>query len=66
LSAGQSAVEAMQKAKIRLYCRSPKCKESTREEGNDEAVHPIILPYVYRYLVNELASMNVKLKLEVK
>lgn len=66
LSAGQTAAEAIQKAKIRLYCRSPICKESIREEGNDEAVHPIILPYVYRYLVNELASMNVKLKLEIK
>jgi DNA-directed RNA polymerase I subunit RPA2 len=35
-------------------------------EGNDEAVEPIILPYVYRYLVNELAAMNVRLKLEIK
>lgn len=66
LSAGQSATEAMNKAKIRLFCRSPKCKESIRDEGNDEAVQPIILPYVYRYLVNELASMNVKLTMEIK
>ena len=66
LSAGQSASEAMHKAKIRLYCRSPKCKERIQDEGNDEAVQPIVLPYVYRYLVNELASMNVKLKLDIK
>jgi DNA-directed RNA polymerase I subunit RPA2 len=66
LSAGQTAMEAMNKAKIRLFCRSPKCKETTRDEGNDEAVQPIILPYVYRYLVNELASMNVKLSMEIK
>jgi DNA-directed RNA polymerase I subunit RPA2 len=29
-------------------------------------VEPIILPYVYRYLANELAGMNVKMKLEIK
>eukprot|EP00934_Nitzschia_sp_Nitz4_P004474 Nitzschia sp. Nitz4//scaffold35_size145790//31425//35153//NITZ4_003015-RA/size145790-processed-gene-0.227-mRNA-1//-1//CDS//3329549079//4464//frame0 len=66
LSAGQTAFEATQKAKLRLYCRNPKCKEKIREDGSDEAVQPIILPYVYRYLVNELASMNVKLKLEIR
>lgn len=66
LSAGQSSFEAMQKAKLRLYCRNPKCKETIREDGNDDAVQPVILPYVYRYLVNELAAMNVKLKLEIK
>jgi DNA-directed RNA polymerase I subunit RPA2 len=67
LSAGQSAAEATHKAKLRLYCRNEKCREAVgREDGNDESVEPIILPYVYRYLVNELASMNVKLKLEIK
>jgi DNA-directed RNA polymerase I subunit RPA2 len=66
LSAGQSSSEATQKAKLRLFCRNPTCRESIREDGNDEAVEPIILPYVYRYLVNELAAMNVKLKLEIK
>jgi DNA-directed RNA polymerase beta subunit len=29
-------------------------------------VEPIILPYVFRYLVNELAGMNIKMKLEIK
>lgn len=65
LSAGQSVVEARQKARTRLYCRTPQCQARIREEGNDEAVQSIILPYVYRYLVNELASMNVRLKLEL-
>jgi DNA-directed RNA polymerase I subunit RPA2 len=66
LSAGQTSAEAMQKTKLRLYCRNAKCRDAVGEEGNDEAVEPIILPYVYRYLVNELASMNVRLKLEIR
>lgn len=77
LSAGQSATEAIQKAKLRLYCRNPLCIEASKrshnkdnddgvEGGNDDAVEPIILPYVYRYLVNELAAMNIKIKLEIE
>mmetsp|Transcript_2255 Transcript_2255/g.4156 ORF Transcript_2255/g.4156 Transcript_2255/m.4156 type:complete len:834 (-) Transcript_2255:1898-4399(-) len=66
LSAGQTKEEAMNKAKLRLICRSPVCQNHVGEDGNDDEVEPIILPYVYRYLVNELAGMNVKLKLEIK
>jgi DNA-directed RNA polymerase I subunit RPA2 len=66
LSAGQSKEEAMNKAKLRLLCRSPACKKHVAEDGNDDQVEPIILPYVYRYLVNELAAMNVRLKVEIK
>lgn len=65
LSSGQSSTEAIHKAKLRLYCRNNKCREYVKDDGNDDAVEPIILPYVYRYLVNELASMNVKLKMEI-
>jgi DNA-directed RNA polymerase I subunit RPA2 len=64
---GQSVSEAVNKPKLRLYCRSPACIEvANRDDGNDEAVEPIILPYVFRYLVNELAGMNIKMKLEIK
>jgi DNA-directed RNA polymerase I subunit RPA2 len=64
---GQSAHDAVNKPKLRLFCRNPACVEAVeRKDGNDEAVEPIILPYVYRYLVNELAGMNVKMKLEIK
>ena len=76
LSAGQSAADAISKAKLRLYCRNPMCMEASArdheskddggERGNDDAVEPIILPYVYRYLVNELAAMNIKIKLEIE
>jgi len=60
-------MEAVQRARLRLYCRNPRCKDAADKEGvDDEAVEPIILPYVYRYLVNELAAMNVKLTLEIK
>lgn len=63
---GQSANEAINKPKLRLFCRTPSCIEATkRTDGNDEAVEPIVLPYVYRYLVNELAGMNIKMKLEI-
>ena len=64
---GQSASEAINKPKLRLFCRNPACVEACkRDDGNDEAVEPIILPYVYRYLVNELAAMNVKVKMEIQ
>jgi DNA-directed RNA polymerase I subunit RPA2 len=64
---GQSASEAANKPKLRLFCRTPSCMQATkRDDGNDEAVEPIVLPYVYRYLVNELAGMNIKMKLEIK
>ena len=67
LSAGQSKEEAMNKAKVRLICRSPKCMEQlASEDGSDDQVEPIVLPYVYRYLINELAAMNVKLKMDVQ
>jgi len=67
LSAGQSRMEATYRAKLRLFCRNPICKDGAAGEGgNDEAVEPIVLPYVYRYLSNELAAMNVKMKLELK
>lgn len=64
---GQSASEAVNKPKLRLFCRNTACMAAAdRADGNDEAVEPIVLPYVYRYLVNELAGMNVKVKLEIK
>ena len=63
---GQSASDAINKPKLRVYCRNPICMTAMeRDDGNDEAIEPIILPYVYRYLVNELAGMNVKIKLEI-
>lgn len=64
---GQKGNEAASRPKLRLYCRTPSCKETLpREDANDPAVEPIVLPYVYRYLVNELAAMNIKLKMEVR
>jgi len=36
------------------------------DDGNDVAVEPVVLPYVYRYLVNELAGMNIKVKMELE
>jgi DNA-directed RNA polymerase I subunit RPA2 len=66
LSAGQSASEAIHRAELRLFCRNQACREVAGDQGNDDAVEPIVLPYVYRYLVNELASMNVKLKVDIR
>jgi DNA-directed RNA polymerase I subunit RPA2 len=66
LSAGQTREELMDKAKVRLICRSPNCREHVGDEGSDDQVEPIILPYVYRYLVNELAAMNVKIKMKIR
>lgn len=64
---GQSASDAITKPKLRLYCRSPGCLDACqRGESNDDAVEPVELPYVFRYLTNELAGMNIKMKLEVR
>eukprot|EP00588_Corethron_pennatum_P003384 CAMPEP_0194292816 /NCGR_PEP_ID=MMETSP0169-20130528/46523_1 /TAXON_ID=218684 /ORGANISM="Corethron pennatum, Strain L29A3" /LENGTH=1342 /DNA_ID=CAMNT_0039041135 /DNA_START=42 /DNA_END=4070 /DNA_ORIENTATION=+ len=66
-SVGQSGLGAMARSKLRVYCRSPKCIEAVkREGGSDKAVQPVNLPYVYRYLTNELAAMNIKMVIEVK
>ena len=63
---GQSMSDAVNKPKLRLYCRNPSCVEASgNNESNDDAVEPIVLPYVYRYLVNELAGMNIKIKMTV-
>lgn len=63
---GQNASDMKLKPKLRLFCRSPACIRASRDsDGNDEAVEPVLLPYVYRYLVNELAGMNIKLKMEI-
>jgi DNA-directed RNA polymerase I subunit RPA2 len=66
LSAEQTREDLIDKAKVRLICRSPKCRELVGDEGSDDQVEPISLPYVYRYVVNELAAMNVKTKMEIR
>jgi DNA-directed RNA polymerase I subunit RPA2 len=64
---GQSAADAVNRPKLRLYCRSPGCLEASQNgDGNDEAVEPVILPYVYRYLINELAGMNIKMTMQIQ
>jgi len=70
LSAGQSlgVSSGGGKAKLRVFCRNAKCRDVTlaREDGNDEMVEPIALPYVFRYLTNELAGMNIKMTLDIQ
>mmetsp|Transcript_1457 Transcript_1457/g.2214 ORF Transcript_1457/g.2214 Transcript_1457/m.2214 type:complete len:251 (-) Transcript_1457:11-763(-) len=63
LSAGQSSQMHFNNSNsgLRVFCRNPKCRYKTGREGaNDEMVEPITLPYVFRYLANELAGMNIK------
>ena len=65
-STGQSQNDIVNRPKLRLYCRSPQCLAVNElGDGNDEAIEPIILPYVYRYLINELAGMNIKITMQV-
>jgi len=67
LSAGQSKFDAMNKARLRVFCRNKMCiNEVSREGADDVKVEPIALPYVYRYLVNELAGMNIKLTMKIE
>lgn len=65
-TAGQSNQEIINKPKLRLFCRNPSCVEVNQsDESNDEAIEPLVMPYVYRYLINELAAMNIKIRLEL-
>ena len=67
LSAGQKSSWGGQIDKLRVFCRNPICRDQTvREDGNDPMVEPIVLPYVFRYLANELAGMNVKMTLDIE
>ena len=68
LSAGQSFADAQNNAKLRVYCRNTECMAAVADKSSnadDDHVDPIVLPYVYRYLANELAAMNIKMKMEV-
>lgn len=67
-SAGQSATEATSKARLRVVCKNAKCQEAAKNRvcASDESVEPIVLPYVYRYLANELAGMGIKMNLDIK
>ncbi len=65
LAAGRTGASASQ-AKLRVVCRHPDCCKVTQREGaNDDMVEPIVLPYVFRYLANELAGMNIKMTMDV-
>jgi len=65
LAAGKSSISAGQ-TRLRVFCRNAKCRSQTQREGaNDEMVEPIILPYVFRYLANELAGMNIKMVMDI-
>lgn len=41
--------------------RLPMCRSC----GSGAAVHPVAMPYVFRYLANELAAMGVRVMLEL-
>ncbi|CAN0025055.1 unnamed protein product [Phaeothamnion confervicola] len=53
-AAGQSGPAAAAAARRHIWCSA--CKSSAD-------VHAVALPYVFRYLVNELAGMNIKVSL---
>ena len=59
-----SLAAASVEATLNWYC-------SVCTEGNDtgtvtDTVRPISVPYVFRYLLAELAAMNIKIVLDVK
>merc|ERR1711862_41831 len=71
LSAGQSQADAKNNARLRLYCRRNSCCSQHQEEEAEDnnnidspSIEPIIIPYVYWYLTNELAAMNISMTLE--
>ena len=59
------SADATNRAQLRVFCRNAKCCDAVQNESNDDAVQPVILPYVYRYLANELAAMNIKIKMTI-
>lgn len=68
---GQNTMDAINKPRLRYYCRSPQCLKinsefSNNNDGDDPAIEPIVLPYVYRYLINELAGMNIKMIMQLR
>ena len=54
-TAGQSSLQVYQRARESWYCAT--CKSGKECE-------PVVMPYVFRYLVNELAAMNIRLELK--
>ena len=68
LNAGQLSLgSAINASKLRVFCRHPRClKEVGREGADDQMVEAVVLPYVFRYLANELAAMNIKMTMEVQ
>lgn len=67
-STGQGASEAKHKARLRVVCKNANCQEEAAKGvcANDESVAPVVIPYVYRYLANELAGMNIKMNFKIK
>lgn len=67
-STGQSASDAANKARLRLVCRNASCQEAAKNQvcASDESIEPVVVPYVYRYLANELAGMGIKMTLDIK
>lgn len=67
-SSGQNANEATTKARLRVVCKNPKCQEAAKNQlcADDQSIEPIVIPYVYRYLANELAGMGIKMILDIK
>ncbi|KAG5182121.1 DNA-directed RNA polymerase I complex subunit Rpa2 p [Tribonema minus] len=59
-SAGRSEEEVIQASRCRYICRALK---TCQDKGQIESV---AMPYVFRYLANELAGMGIKLTLTVK
>lgn len=55
------ATGAAAAARVDRSRRMPVCRSC----GTGDAVVPVSLPYVFRYLANELAAMNVRLTLEL-
>ncbi len=54
-----------------LYCKACDSSRGQKNELEDITVTPpaivsVAMPYVFRYLANELAAMNVKLTLSIR
>ncbi|KAG2786660.1 putative DNA-directed RNA polymerase I subunit [Phytophthora cactorum] len=56
-TAGQGEIAVAMKSKTQWYC-------TVCQTG--ESCEPVAMPYVFRYLANELAAMNIKMSLTLK
>ena len=65
-SVGEDEQTISMQARTNIICRVCEAeKAQAGAEGEDYKIATVALPYVFRYLINELAGMNIKVRLKL-